>query len=203
MPGNGNPTTEMLLEYFSDLLNVTHTIVTDKEIFAKRGLVRNLQIENSDSDWIMFCDADNLYPKNFFSHLFGHINKYNGPPKCIYSKEKLHTEEDINKYLNITQGNMHVNDAYNKGNDIPMIKKSNKPVAAGCMQVVRKDWTGGYYVTAEECRDKHLFKRGQRAKSDVQFRKRIGGSHRIKCGLQIHLNHARDKNLGYHSEEQR
>jgi len=61
----------------------------------------------------------------------------------------------------------------------------------------------GVYVDPEKCKDSHLLRQGQRAKSDVQFRRSMGGTTRIKLPTQIHLNHRRDKEEGQHLTEQR
>jgi len=51
--------------------------------------------------------------------------------------------------------------------------------------------------------DRDMFHHGQLARSDRHFRNRMGGSLKIDLPPYIHLGHIRDKELGYHTEEQR
>ena len=75
------------------------------------------------------------------------------------------------------------------------------------MQVCRLDAifekTGGVYVPAEETKDHHLFDRGQKARSDIQFRKRMGGTTLVDLPVQVHLQHKRDGEEGKHIDDQR
>jgi len=203
---NGYPTTESCIAFFRSLgLDVRSTLIEDKEIFAKRGLVRNIQTENAKkamADWLFYADSDNVYHPQFFTELADQLKDLDNLKKVIFSRDKFHTQvEPTNELAALARTNKHINYAYKRALCIPRIKKANKNVAAGCCQVIHSKYVD-YYVKPEECRDRHLFKKGQRAKSDVQFRNRYG-QFRIMLPQQVHLNHFRDKELGYHSEEQR
>jgi len=206
MPGNGIPDTESVIWYYRQKgLRIVDTVVEDRELFARRGLVRNLQIKNADSrgaDWLFFADCDNVYHPHFFCRLARALEKYDGPPRCIYSREKVHTEVGATDAVaRLAMINKGVNYAYERAMSLPRIQKQNKNVAAGCMQVVKPEWCGGVYV--KRSNDRHLFEDGQKARSDVRFRNRIGGQHRIHLPVQAHMNHTRDKEVGYHLECQR
>ena len=204
MPNNGRPTTESVIDHFRSLgLHIEKTEITDREVFAKRGLVRNIQIKNAiNSDWIFFADCDNVYHPHFFCKLARELEKLD-TRKCVYSVEKIHTEvEPTNAVMSQVFTNKTISRAYEKASALPDSGKSNKNVASGCMQVVKTE-NVNIYVNPEECRDHHLFNRGQRARSDIQFRRRMGGQHRIYLPTQIHLNHSRDKEARKHLEEQR
>ena len=79
---------------------------------------------------------------------------------------------------------------------------------AGYFQIINVETCphDGYYVTRDECKD-GLWEGGiQCAKSDVQFRRRINKKvpmHKLPeefRKMQIHMNHERDNEVGYHLE---
>jgi hypothetical protein len=206
MPVNGRPTTELVCAKFRNKgMTIRETVIEDPDLFAKRGLVRNCQIQNADADWMFFADCDNVYPPEFFRCLQQRLDELGEDHDgVLYVKEKKHTEREIDKWMQLVYIQPCIRFAYRRAAEMPMSGKRNKGAAAGCMQVIsckRLD----YYVDPAKCRDSHLFKSGQRAKSDKQFRRRMGGSHRIHldCPPQIHLNHQRDKEAGRHLEGQR
>jgi hypothetical protein len=204
MPDNGIPSTEAVIGHYRGKgLRIRPTVVEDREVFARRGLVRNLQTANAENaDWIFYADCDNVYHPHFFCRLARALEQYDGPPCCIYSREKIHTQvKPTNQLARLALTNMGIHYAYERAMKIPRIEKTNKRVAAGCMQVVKPKWTKGYYV--KRANDRHLFDSGQKARSDIRFRRRIGGSHCIDLPTQVHMNHTRDKEVGYHIEDQR
>ena len=209
MPLNGNPSTEYVCDFFRGRGLDVEEYYYPKEIFAKRGLVRNEQTKHAKEmgcDWMFYADCDNVYSPDFFHCLVEHL-KMTHATNCIYSKWKDHTEvEPTNQHARLAAMCPYIVDAYRRAdNEIPKIVKGNKPVAAGCMQVCRisdiQEKTGGIYV--ENSRDSHLFNNGQGAKSDKQFRRMMGGSTHIALPKQIHLNHVRDKEEGKHVDQQR
>ena len=177
--------------------------------FAYRGYMRTDQIllaRQNKCDWVFFADCDNVYSPDFFALLKAEIDK--ADPKdsgCIYSVAKHHTEVSATDVAVMHGENTYKADAYEAALKLPRIKKANKNVAAGCMQVCALESimsrTGGSYV--EKTKDTHLFNKGQGARSDIQFRRIMGGGRRIELPAQIHLNHARDKEAGKHLEDQR
>jgi len=210
MKDNGTPTTRTIANHFFDEgLYVDLNVFDDTDVFAKRGLVRNKQVEmaiDQKFDWIFFADCDNVYPPNFFKLLVDEL-KTTKATNCIYCPSKKHTDiEATNQAVKIDQ-DLYIKNTFKKASAIPTIVKYNKRTAAGCMQVCRVqdiiDNAKGRYVRPRSCKDRHLFNQGQKARSDMQFRKCMGGSTMINLPQQIHLNHYRDKELGYHSEEQR
>lgn len=209
---NGIPTTEAVVATHRDMgLNVWTSLWHFRDRFAKRGIVRNAQLARAISDhadWVFFADCDNVYSPDFFCVLVEHL-KMTTATNCIYSKWKDHTEIGAtNDHARLVLQSPYIPDAFARADqNIPKIKKGNKPVAAGCMQVCRISdiikKTNGLYVNPEKTKDSHLFDHGQKAKSDKQFRRAMGGSTSIGLPKQIHLNHARDKEAGYHLEVQR
>jgi hypothetical protein len=61
----------------------------------------------------------------------------------------------------------------------------------------------GYYIKPEECCDRHLFNKGQRSRSDIALKRKIGRQRISGLPKLIHLNHNRDKDFHRHLEEQR
>lgn len=205
-----NPDLGETISYFSSRGLDIQNIPLDRETFAKRGLARNVQIKKTSSPWLFFSDADNVYTPDFFEKL---IEKLKGDckdvTKCITSIHKKHTEIKatnlvVNKYVYPVE----IFNVFKVATTIPYVKKTNKTVAAGCMQVVSRESImskDGIYINPRRTQDWHMFKIGQMARSDIQFRRKIGGSKLITLPKQIHLNHNRDKDYpkGVHLEEQR
>ena len=188
--------------------------VTDREVFAKRGYTRNEQTARgiaAGADWLFYADCDNVYPTDFFRCLQVYLDTHEGKTceHCIASPHKVHTEitaTDIE--VRAKPGDPLPQNAYRRALALPRVVKSNKRVAAGCMQVVRtdivRDKLGGIYVPWGTSQDKHLFNKRQTARSDKQFRWRLGGrSEIIWLPTQVHLGHLQDKMVGHHIEDQR
>lgn len=212
---NGVPSTESVANRFKQVgLKVRLTYVDDIDIFAKRGLVRNLQIKNAIADernYIWFADADHVYHPETFLQLTQWLN-VNGEDNhaCIFSRYKAHTEVKATNRLmfDYSDKDLYVPSAFLNAISLPTIQHTDKNrLAPGNMQIVSiKDiinLSNGVYVDPDRCRDNHLFEKGQRAYSDIYFRQQIGKSIPIKLPLQIHLNHARDKEAKKHLEVQR
>ena len=97
-------------------------------------------------------------------------------------------------------------DAFGKADDIePKFRRS--AVGAGNTQVTRADGVHGrIYVDENHCRDWSWSTRFQKTRSDRQFRIRCNGKVVLPKWFtrhQIHLNHHRDNQTGYHLETQR
>ena len=102
----------------------------------------------------------------------------------------------------------YINNAFERALALPTMYNLDKnQLAPGNMQVVAVDdivnLSKGLYVNPNKNHDKHLFNEFQKANSDKSFRTRIGKSLPIRLPIQIHLQHARDKEVGHHIEEQR
>ena len=211
MPRNGEPCTEALSYIFQGKgLNIKANIFNDRDEFAYRGLVRNQQIQNAreaNADWVFFADADNVYSPYFFALLRGELDKMPRERRCIFSREKFHTEPAYTQEMvKMCMFQTVVGDAYRRALKFDRVTKGNKNVAAGCMQVVSMKALAEVdylYVDPVTCRDRHLFDSGQKARSDLQFRKRMGGCVNVELPVQVHLNHQRDKEEGRHLEVQR
>jgi len=185
---------------------------TDKETFAYRGMVRNEQIARAieaKADWVYFSDCDRAYHPTYFSELCRHLKKLRRCNKLVAVRKRLCTDLDHTAQLikdSHADGFHHVN-AYYRASMLPLAWTRWYLLATGGMQVVRlarlKE-LGGYYANPNKRkRDQNMFTDGQRAHSDVYFRKRVGGSHMVTLPPSLHLEHSRDKEAGKHLEEQR
>ena len=216
MENNGNPSTEKIASAFSYLgLYTKLTVVKNKNRFARRGFVRNIQVKNaikSGAKYIFFADADNVYHPDFFKLLIDKLSELGDCGKVIYSPYKIHTQMlDTNKTIaDCMVEYPFIKDAYKRAKELPVFEIPKhllkNGAAAGCMQVVSINdmisKCGGVY-SDKLINDRDLFRNGQLARSDRKFRERMGGSLKIRLPEYIHLGHIRDKELGYHTEEQR
>ena len=207
---NGNPTTESVLNSFNNYIYYKNSFTSNniklqplqfnkEEDLWRRGIVRNKQLEMSNADWIIYADADMIYPPDYFGKLSTLLsNKFKNDSRVLfsgrYSNEVNNIEEVINKY----DYPMFINNAF----DIIMQAKGRricKNIGAGYCQIlnVRSLKENGYYINNDGMREKPWTFR-----SDKQIRQRLG-----KCKLdlpyQYHLQHLRDKDVGKHLEIQR
>lgn len=202
LPNNGNPTTEGIIRYYRNRgMIILHHIFTNKDIFAKSSIIKNYQIKDCSSEWILFHSADHVFPTTYIDQLCNNLNGCK-VDTCLGSRGKYHTnEEETNKIIN---GDIYIEKVYQKANDI--IKKGRDRRVGGHLIVNRNALikkTGGIYNSPDHCRDRHLFKKGMKSRGDLWFKSKMGGIANIKLPPLIHLNHTRDKELGYHTEEQR
>lgn len=218
MPNNGQPlTTEQVAEFFrSEKMDVRLSIFTDRDIFARRGLIRNEQTKKfieSGYDYIFYADADNVYPGNFFSKLIGGLKTVGkNIDNCIYSPAKIHLiKSATNELINSTKSELPlIKNPFIRSLNLPRLEipklLQKNGAAAGCMQVVSRktmiEKCKGIYCDIPN-KDRHLFNQGQKAWSDMHFRGRVGESTKMMLPFYIHLQHNRDKEFKKHIEEQR
>ncbi len=185
---------------------------TERETFAKRGLVRNEQLARAISagaEWIWFADCDRVYHPDFVAKLTKRLRT--DLADCalpITYKWRFSTDFDATVPLIAAHRNeTYIQGAYALAAKLPIAERRFSLAASGGMQVCRVGAiiakTGGVYVNPRRPRDKHLFEHGQRAFSDLHFRKNMGGSVAISLPRALHLEHNRDKEQGHHIEEQR
>lgn len=190
---------------------------TPRKVFARRGLVRNQQVERAvemGADWIYFGDADHLYPPEYVGAIakLCRSRRFRTCDRVLFDWSKLTTEQEATDRavrLRLLESRI-VLDAYDRASQLPRISKAPNMNAGGAMQLGRVaaivEKNGGRYVHPKYRRpwDHDLFGHGQRARSDWQFRATMG-QRRITLDSRppIHLNHKRDKEAGYHLEEQR
>lgn len=214
VPANGKPSTEEACALFSDRLVIRRSEWLDRERFQYRGLVRNNQLQQCDTDWLLFGDCDMVYHPAYFARLaecLGSI-EHSRARYMLSSGRISNPKEQTNALVNqwVPSAAVCVPEAWEKADAMPKNRMRN--VGAGFCQLINMEHCPheGYYVRPAENRDHNWTKRGSNPRSDVQFRRRIsaGGNHRQALPEwfstnAIHLNHDRDPEAGHHLEHQR
>jgi hypothetical protein len=213
MPNNGGPRTEEVIELFREQLSVKSSIWTHFPDFQKRGLIRNRQLTECQTEWLLFSDCDMVYHPEYFERLKEELGRNHSQANYLLSAGRLSNPQERSNALvdlAVSKRAVKVLDAFAKANTLPKIAKRN--VGAGYSQIISLHFAphGGYYVHPTENPDWAWDARYSNPKSDVRFRRRI---HELGAPRQklpgwfsenlIHLNHRRDCEFGRHLEEQR
>jgi len=206
--GDGTPTTRAVCSFFrNEGLNIKETLYTDTEILQYRGLVRNRQLAESDSECMLFADCDMTYHPDFFADLWPKVVKIGDFTQCLSAYRVSLDKAYCRKYFNGLDEHKYPC-IIDKAGDL-----SNWPIYAvwpatggGYFQMVKvktmRDKFEGLYIPPSKCND-WSWQRGQMAKSDRKFRERIGGFIPLVTKPQYHLNHERDHEAGGHLTIQR
>lgn len=210
--GNGDPETVSVCDMFSDL-TIKDSVFDNYAVFAKRGNVRNAQLSDCKTEWILFTDSDMIYAPEYFERLAKELQSHKNAPYIIASGRRTTPKQTAIDLVNaICSYPIRIQGAFKAAQAI-QVQKVKRPRGIGNFQLVNvrqmREKHGGVYVP--EARDRGWFHpKGQNTKSDVHFRRRICAtagpvralpewfSHNV-----IHLNHERDKDIGAHCEEQR
>lgn len=213
MRNNGKPTTEEVVAVFGRL-EVRRSEFLDFSSFQRRGCVRNLQIQECKTEWLMFGDCDMVYHPKYFELLIEELNRNHARATWMISSGRMsnpkeHTNALVNHF--VTDKAVEVRDAFefvNRG----LEKRPMRNVGAGFCQLINHRLAPheNYYVDPGSNRDWDWNEKGSNPKSDMQFRKRINAAGGARRNLPIwfsenaiHLNHNRDPDVGKHLEEQR
>ena len=206
---NGNPTTEQVCSFFRNLgLEIIETPYDGMEIIQFRGLVRNRQITQCKTEWILFADTDMVYDQDFFDDLGIQLSKELKDETKVISARRVSLDKEFCKnFFNIEDSMTYpyyVQDPSQICSKWPIYQISRN-IGAGYFQLANMKSVknhGGIYVDPEHNSD-WSWDRMQKASSDRQFRRRMGGIKRIKTKPQYHLNHERDNESGKHLTIQR
>ena len=206
---NGSPSTEEVIDFFLRQRGMRITsIPLDMDVIQYRGLARNVQLEASTADWILFSDADMVFDPWLFRDL---IYDLEGPlrnERRVISARRISLDKDHCKQWFNTM------DPFRYPCEVPAaaFRVSNWPVyqisrncGAGYFQLVNRQYIldrFGWYVYPAANNDRP-WKKGQKAASDIQFRRMVGGVKKINTRPMYHLNHERDKEEGHHLTCQR
>lgn len=211
VPGNGAPTTEEVCAIFPELVRRSEFEFDAK--FRARGLVRNVQMSECQTEWIMFADCDMVYHPTYFENLLAHLAAHH--PEARHMIGSGRTSNPIGEADALVDGSAPIwprpiIEPFQQASRLARVAMEN--VGAGYCQIVsmKHGAHGGYYVRPEECRDWPWERRGSNFVSDVRFRKRMVEAAGMWKALPqwfsdnaIHLNHARDLDHGRHLTEQR
>lgn len=210
--GNGKPTTEKVLALFSDALAIRSSAWDDFNQFQLRGLVRNRQIAECQTEWLMFGDCDMVYHPEYFDRLMNELDRQHKAASYMISSGRTSNPPELTNAMVdglFEQYPLTITKPFERSNSLP--KRPMRNVGAGFCQLINMSHCphGGYYVSPEENRD-WKWTRGSNPKSDMQFRRRIGRDGGDRQRLPhwfsenaIHLNHDRDPEAGRHLETQR
>tara|TARA_Y100000310_G_C20645198_1_gene796154 strand:+ start:239 stop:928 length:690 start_codon:yes stop_codon:yes gene_type:complete len=205
---NGDPTTEEVVAFFRKQgLQIKTIPYPDMEVIQFRGLVRNEQLWQSDADWLLFSDTDMTYSPDFFADLAQQLNGELEDEELILSASRVSLHKDFCKdFFNKWDGNKYPCVVENAGElqDWPIFQ-IGRSCGAGYFQLVNRECVidnFGWYVNPDECKDR-TWEKGQKARSDIQFRNMVGGIRKIETKPQYHLNHERDNEVGHHLTIQR
>jgi hypothetical protein len=202
----GNPACEEVIKTFRDVgMDIRAVEYGDVSEFQYRGWTRNAQFYKCDADWILFADADMVYPPDFFVRAFNLLEteEFKGSPNCLYSRRFSTTLEETEALVNSYSYPRVIDDPWGEACYLPGKLKSN--IGAGYCHLVNvpllRSSTQPYYCVPGKKVD-HSWETYAKAKSDQHFRKRVGGKP-IPLPTQIHLQHIRDNELGRHTTLQR
>jgi len=211
--GNGQPSTEAVLNYFRQWISLKDSAWDNYKDFQKRGLVRNRQLQETQTEWLIFSDCDMVYHPDYIECLCRELEKNHACATYMISSGRCSNPKELANQLvdmHISSEPILVMDAFGMASRLPSIPRRN--VGAGFSQIInlRHAPHGNVYVTPETNKDWAWDIRMQKARSDIQFRRKIFKLGGARCRLPtwfsenlIHLNHNRDSDFGRHIEEQR
>jgi hypothetical protein len=213
MGGNGKPSTEEVISLFTPQLQIKPTMFSDYDEFQKRGLVRNRQLRECKTEWLLLADSDMVYQAEYFERLRKELLQNHSAATYMLSAGRLSASKfQTNLLINnsVNESAALISSAFQQVALLP--NRSRRNCGAGYSQLINLAHAPheGFYVEPKRNRDWSWGKRHQRARSDIQFRRRIRklGGKRVSLPKwfslnQIHLNHNRDRDFGCHIEEQR
>lgn len=201
---NGTPTTEEVARYFSSRgLPVTLSIY-DQQDLAYPSLLKNDQFKRH-SDYFLCHSSDHVLRQDYLEKLAIAVEKYPDVP-AIGCGEKVHTDREATDAEMQSPYCHYVSNVFERAWNIKRIGRRVRKGVGGHFLINKKALVavnGGIYVKEKNCRDRHLFKKGMKTRSDPGFRRNIGGVKNYPLPPMVHLNHSRDKEEGHHLEEQR
>ncbi len=226
MANNGKPTTEAVVGLFNfdDKKRLPPIMISQWSrfrLFQKRGLVRNEQIKNCKTEWLLFSDCDMVYGPTFFEELEKNLKKHHSQAKYLISfgrTSNIKEEAEALVTSQITDHAVEIPNAFELANKLGKRYPAagidwGRPVnvGAGFGQIINMKYAQheGYYVDPKKNRDWN-WRKGNNPKSDINFRTRMhktGGPMRKVSSWYghnaIHLNHDRDPEFGKHITTQR
>tara|TARA_R110000824_G_scaffold12226_8_gene53689 strand:- start:5245 stop:5910 length:666 start_codon:yes stop_codon:yes gene_type:complete len=194
VPGNGNPASEDVIDFFEDKgLNIIRVPLKEED-GKNRAIPRNIRAGETDADWILFADSDMVYCPEFFADIKKQLetDKFKKETKVIGADRHSLDIEFSLKYFE--EDNRvypcDVSDGSVIASKWPKKWIRGKETAAGYFQLARVERIkerGGIYSG----RKRDVWRR---TKSDRQFRCHLGGRVPMNVKPQYHLNHSREDN---------
>jgi len=209
------PSNKDIIDYFrSQGINIKARKYEGFDRFQFRGFVRNDQLKDCSTDYMLFADCDMVYHPDFFHKLINTLTteeKYKDYGGVMMAGRYSNPIEDANAIVD-SEGftsTPYVASSWKLASLLPKIKR--RSCGAGYFQLINAKTCkhGGLYVAEDSCRDWGWYdgkKNMQKARSDQQFRRRVKIKEQLPKWFhraQIHLNHFRDNEHGSHLEIQR
>jgi hypothetical protein len=209
------PTNTDIIDYFGrQSINIKARKYDGFDRFQFRGFVRNDQLKDCSTDYMLFADCDMVYHPDFMSKLMKLLttdDKYIDYGGVMMAGRYSNPIEEANAIVD-TEGftaTPYVASSWKLARLLPQIKR--RSCGAGYFQLINAKTCkhGGLYVDESSCRDFGWYdgkKNMQKARSDQQFRRRVKIKQQLPSWFhraQIHLNHERDNQHGFHLETQR
>jgi hypothetical protein len=211
MVGNGRPSTESIIEFFLEqgLLIIARPYV-DPHRFERRGYTRNDQLAGARTPWVWFADCDHVYHPAFMARLNDALELQSGEEMRVLSAGRRSSNVGTTSYMvdaSIGESPVCVCDVFAKAKSLAPLGR-RRMCGAGHTQIVRRHGIhNGVYVPEGKSRDwAWSTTKCYKTPSDVAFRRRCGGVvglGRWFARNQIHLNHVRDSDVGWHIDDQR
>lgn len=191
LPGNGNPTTDAVIDLFVEKgLKIIKVPLDEKQV-PNRAIPRNMRVQSTDADWILFADSDMVYSTDFFEDIKKQLqsDQFKNETKVIGADRHSLDDKFCIKYFedDKTQYPCIIENVAEIAAKWPKKWIRGKGTAAGYFQLARvqaiKD-RGGVYTHARRDFWRHT-------KSDRGFRCQMGGRVPMDTKPQYHLNHDR------------
>jgi len=168
--------------------------------FGLRGFVRNYDLANCTSEWLLYTDADVVFPKDFFEKLEAKLKVIKNDVGCkVISIPRLTMDIDIGNHLvDSVEYNNPIEDAYLLANKVSTKWSFRGRISgAGYFQLVNipllKAAGVERYVNNIK-QDSSLMGKREGCSSDIAFRTKLGGVYPVNdLPPIIHINHYRKK----------
>lgn len=203
--GNGDPSTESVLQSFSQVMQIREIIYKNYEDMQFRSDVRSEQVKQSESEWLLFLDSDRVYHPNMLHDFFDKISQLPFEHR-VYGIVKEHAislpfVQDIIE----NQKDLYINNAYENASKFPFVIAGRKKVAGNFMAVRRESlnlFMQDRYSTGKRFYlDRPIHR--QMTCADIEMRHVLGEVIIPLDPKQIHLSHYHAKDQQYSINEQR
>jgi len=188
---DGDPTTAEVCEFFRKQgLNIKEQIVSQDQV-KNRAIGRNLQVADTNSDWMLFADSDMVYSSHFFEDIQEQLKTTYSQEAKVLGADRIsldipfcikYFESDETKYPCV------VGNVAKIAEEWPVKWVTGRKTCPGNFQLANVQAinyiAGGKYTGREGDVWRHT-------KSDRAFRCRMGGRKPMKVLKQFHLNHDR------------
>lgn len=205
---SGVPKTQDVIEFFRGRgVSIIKRCYMTPERFEQRGYTRNDQLAACSTPWIWFADCDHVYHPDYVEKLLVELKKHEDESKLI-TAGRISTYWGRDPFPFPDDKPAYHKDAFKIVSKVFDTHRGSA-CGAGFMQIAKVDnLPDRVYVPEGKSNDHKWSEQGTQARSDGQFRKKVGGKIRLPGWFtlnQIHLNHRRDskEGKGKHLTEQR